>query len=252
MSSYMVTGLRLAWKRAGWAWRPALTMLAAVAVIVAMVLVAQSARRDEKHHQTVQVLVERARASGLELENFIWRGLAEAFDSHERVIHAGPFVSQALRRWNTLAAVVAGLRTSDQSPTTHVLLNDAGRLYGAGMSLVSSANGLGSVHQGMTSTEALFAPVVEALDRDANAAAAAQRQVADQAATRAGVAFFGSLAVGLVMLVLLGFQLYRLRRRSLLERERRFLEQRTERRIRALVEHSSDIIVVIGPDLTVR
>ncbi len=187
MSQYMVSGMRAGWKRVGWAWGQALTVLAAVAVIVAMVLVAESARQDEKHHQTVQVLVERVRASALELENFVWRGLAESLDRHERVIHAGPFVTQALRRWNDLAALVAALRAADDSPATQALLNDAGRLYGAGMSLVSSANGFSNVHQGMTSTQALFAPLIEALDRDASTAAAAQRRVADQARNRGGL-----------------------------------------------------------------
>ena len=117
---------------------------------------------------------------------------------------------------------------------------------------MSSANGLADVRQGMTATEALFAPTVDALNQDAVKAAAAQRRIARQAADRAGFAFFGSLAVGLVLLVLLGFQLHRTRRGASLDKQQRTLEQRSERRIRALVEHSSDIIVVVGPDLTVR
>ncbi len=229
-----------------------MTALAAIAVIVAMVLIGQQARQDEKHHQTVQVLVERVRASSLELENYIWRELAEGFASGERKIHPQPVVAHALRLWTQLNSAVTVLRAADHSAPTVALLNDAGRLYGAGMSLVSSANGLADVRQGMTATEALFAPTVDALDRDAVTAGAAQRRVADQAEARAGIASFGSLAVGLLVLVLLGFQLHRTRRGASLAKQQRTLEQRSERRIRALVEHSSDIIVVVGPDLTVR
>ncbi len=237
---------------AAWAIRQTVTALAAIAVIVGMVLIAQQARQDEKHHQTVQVLVERVRASSLELENYIWRELAEGFASGETKIHPGPVVAHALRLWTQLSQAVTALRAADHSAPTVALLNDAGRLYGAGMSLVSSANGLADVRQGMTATEALFAPTVDALDRDAVTAAAAQRRVADQAEERAGIASFGSLAVGLLVLVLLGFQLHRTRRGASLAKQQRTLEQRSERRIRALVEHSSDIIVMVGPDLTIR
>ena len=237
---------------AGWAIHQTVTALAAIGVIVAMVAVAQRARQDEKRHQTVQVLVEHVRASGLELENYVWRELAEGFASGERQLHPGPVVAHALRLWAQLNSAVTVLRARDHSAPTEALLNDAGRLYGAGMSLVSSAHGLADVRQGMTATEALFAPIVDVLDSDAVTAAAAQRRVAGQAADRAGVAYFGSLAGGLLLLVLLGFELHRTRRGASLTKQQRTLEQRSERRIRALVEHSSDIIVVIGPDLNVR
>ena len=54
------------------------------------------------------------------------------------------------------------------------------------------------------------------------------------------------------MLVLLGLQLYWISRRSIITEERRTLERRTEERVRALVENSSDVITVVAPDLTVR
>ena len=200
---------------AGWAIHQTVTALAAIGVIVAMVAVAQRARQDEKRHQTVQVLVEHVRASGLELENYVWRELAEGFASGERQLHPGPVVAHALRLWTQLNSAVTVLRARDHSAPTEALLNDAGRLYGAGMSLVSSAHGLADVRQGMTATEALFAPIVDVLDSDAvhGGRRAAPRRRPEQ---------------------------------------QRTLEQRSERRIRALVEHSSDIIVVIGPDLNVR
>jgi hypothetical protein len=173
---------------AGWAIHQTVTALAAIGVIVAMVAVAQRARQDEKRHQTVQVLVEHVRASGLELENYVWRELAEGFASGERQLHTGPVVAHALRLWTQLNSAVTVLRARDHSAPTEALLNDAGRLYGAGMSLVSSAHGLADVRQGMTATAALFAPIVDVLDSDAVSAAAAERRVAGQAATHARAA----------------------------------------------------------------
>ncbi|MGO9899255.1 MAG: hypothetical protein ACLP0J_06110 [Solirubrobacteraceae bacterium] len=57
-------------------WRQLVTVLAGVAVIVAMVVIAETARGDEQRHQRVQVLVKRVRASSQELGELAWQGLA--------------------------------------------------------------------------------------------------------------------------------------------------------------------------------
>ena len=44
-------------------WRPLMTVITAMAVIVAMVVVAETAQRSEARHQAIQVLVERVRAA---------------------------------------------------------------------------------------------------------------------------------------------------------------------------------------------
>jgi diguanylate cyclase (GGDEF)-like protein/PAS domain S-box-containing protein len=234
-------------------WRQLVTVLAGVAVIVAMVVVAQTARRDQERHQRVQVLVEHVRASSGQIGELAWQGLAEtSYGGQAHKIDANAFVSRGLQIWSELNAAVGSLRGADGSPLTIALLRDAGRVRSDGLALLPDLNNVSNVRLGMRKAQTVFTPALDALNRDSVAAASVQQRVANQAATRAGVAYIGSLVIGLVLLVLLGFQLYRLRRRSLLVAERRSLERRTEERVRALVEHSSDIITVVGPDLTVR
>ncbi|MGP0049282.1 MAG: putative bifunctional diguanylate cyclase/phosphodiesterase, partial [Solirubrobacteraceae bacterium] len=234
-------------------WRQLVTVLAGVAVIVAMVVIAETARGDEQHHQRVQVLVERVRASSQELGELAWQGLAEtSYGGRVHKIDENAFVSRGFLIWGELSGEVSSLRRADTSPMTVTLLRDASLLHSTGLRLLPSLNHISNVQLGMRVAQTAFTPALDALDRDSVVTAAAQQQVADQAATRAGAAYIGSLVIGLGVLLLLGFQLYRISRRSLLVEERRLSERRSEARVRALVEHSSDIITVVGPDLTVR
>ena len=97
-----------------------------------------------------------------------------------------------------------------------------------------------------------FHPTVARLNADADAAARAEARVANRAGARAVTAFVASLVVGIVALVLLGWRHQRLRRRAALAAQRLTIEGRSDRRIRALLEHSTDALTVIGPDLHVR
>jgi len=247
----LVRGIR---RRAGSVpWRQVVVALAGVLVIAAMVVVAQTARGDEERHQHVQVLVDHVQATSRELGEFAWQGLAvSSAGGRERKLDAQAYLHRGFQIWQELSGAVGALRSADHSQTTVTLIGDAEGVYAAGMQLLPALNNVASVQRGMEEATSRFTPSLDALDRDSRAAASLQQRVAGQAATRAGVAYGGSLAIGLILLLLLGFQMYRLRRRALLVEERRLMERRTEQRVRALVEHSSDIITVIGPDLTVR
>ena len=135
---------------------------------------------------------------------------------------------------------------------TIALVRDENHLYTAGYALLPALNNVSDVQSGMHEAETVFGPALQALNNDSLTDAAVQQRVADAAAARSRVAYIGSLVIGLALLVLLGLQLYRIRRRSLLIEERRSTQRRTEQRVRALVEHSSDIITVVGPELTIR
>ncbi|MGA2929976.1 MAG: sensor domain-containing diguanylate cyclase, partial [Solirubrobacteraceae bacterium] len=233
-------------------WRQLATVLAGVAVIVAMVAVAETGRRDELHHQRVQVLVEQVRGSSHEIGELAWQGIAAmSSGGHADTLDATAYLSDGFQIWSQLSGEVNSLRVADHSAMTVVLLRDAGRLFTAGMAMVRNGDSLSTAQQGLRDAQTVFA-ALDALDRDSLAAASAQQRVASQAATREGVAYIGSLLIGLVLLVLLGLQLYRIRRRSLLVEQRQAVTRRAEERVRALVEHSSDIITVVAPDLTVR
>ena len=90
------------------------------------------------------------------------------------------------------------------------------------------------------------------MDSDAQRIAEHQQAVAAGALERSLVASIGSLLLGVGALAGLGLRLARVRRRAVLAEEVRAVERRSEQRIRALVEHSSDVVTVLGRDLRVR
>ncbi len=233
-------------------WRQLITIAAGIVVIAAMVTIAETARRDEERHQRIQVLVQQVQATSSALGEFAWEEVAESNVGGETKLNPGAVLDQGLRIWSSLSASINALRAADESPLTRALLGDANRLYSAGLAMLPVLNHTPSPQKGLGKARVVFTPTLAALDRDSARASAAQQGVARSAATRAGVAYVASLIVGLVLLVLLGLQLYRITRRSIITEERRSLERRTEERVRALVENSSDVITVVAPDLTVR
>ena len=97
-----------------------------------------------------------------------------------------------------------------------------------------------------------FQPILDRLDGDAQRAAQHQQTVAAAAIERSNIESIGSMLLGLVALAGLSVRFGRLRRRALLAEEVRGIERRHEQQIRALVEHSSDVVMVLGRDLLVR
>ena len=234
-------------------WRQLLTIAAGIAVIAAMVTIAETARRDEERHQRIQVLVQQVQATSSALGEFAWQAVAEtSVGGQGSKLNPRTVLNEGLRIWSSLSASINALRAADQSPRTRALLRDANRLYSAGLAMLPALNRTPNSTKGFGEARVVFTPTLDALDRDSARASAAQQGVARAAASRAGVAYVASLIVGLVLLVLLGLQLYRITRRSIITEERRSLERRTEDRVRALVENSSDVITVVSPDLTVR
>jgi diguanylate cyclase (GGDEF)-like protein/PAS domain S-box-containing protein len=234
-------------------WRQWLTVLAGAAVIVAMVVVAETAQSDQRHHHRVEVLVGDVRANGRQIGEYTWQNLALAtYGGKQHPVDAKALLSQGLQIWGALSSSVNSLKAADHSQMTMTLLRDAAGVYSAGISLLPNLEKVPTVDKAVHQAQATLAPAIGRLDRDSVAAAALQQRIGNQAATRAAFAYGGSLVIGVAFLVLLGFQLYRLRRRSLIVEHQRVIERRTEERIRALVEHSSDIITVVGPDMTVR
>jgi diguanylate cyclase (GGDEF)-like protein/PAS domain S-box-containing protein len=232
--------------------RQLIIVLTGVAVIVAMVVIAQNARRDEQRHQQVELLAEHVREASDEVGLLMTLGTSERWSGgHPHQIDASGFMREGSTIYARLISTLTALRQVDASAMTLALERDTGRLYADGvqeMPAFTSANARAAAQ----AVWSHFSPTVTALGRDAAADAALQQRVAEQASSRATRAFVGSLAIGLALLVLLGSQLYRIGRRSLLVEQRRAFERRSEERIRALVENASDIITVVGPDLAVR
>jgi diguanylate cyclase (GGDEF)-like protein/PAS domain S-box-containing protein len=92
-----------------------------------------------------------------------------------------------------------------------------------------------------------FAPAMLAVERRLNAVIAAQAHAAEAARRRAALATAGSLAGGLLLLSLLAWVMHRARRRAAVVGQGRD----AERRLRALMRHSSSVVVVADADTRV-
>ncbi len=97
-----------------------------------------------------------------------------------------------------------------------------------------------------------FQPVLDQLEIDAQRAAAHQQAVAAAALESSLFASIGSLLLGLAALGGLGLALCASATPVTLAEGIRAIERRSESRIRALVEHSSDVVSVLDGDLRIR
>ena len=210
-------------------WRQALTVLCGLAVVTAMIAVAEIAQRSAQRHQHVQVLVLRVGTASQQIATLAWQGIAQTQAPGREVDPT--VIRHGLAIWGEVSAAFTAMRAADSSPSTVALMRDVNALYREGVALMA----LAQRRDGSTTLPSSFQGVLARLDADARTAAAVQQQVTDQAFSRAQIAELASLAFGLLLLALLGLRLHRLRRAAGLTEAERALERRSEQRIRALV-----------------
>ena len=227
-------------------------MVTGVGVAVAMVTIAEMARENADRHRRAQVFVESIRASSEQLSAIRSQALADALDSHTaRVEVSAPTVESGFRVWKELTGALTQLRSLEPDARTATLQRDTEALFRVGMETLDTADGR-TVSAGLRNEKVQFSPVLDRLEADAQGAATYELGVADRASANAQKAFVGSLVLGLLTLLLIVGRFQRLRRQAVVEAERRSIETRSEARLRTLVEHSTDVVTVIGTDLTVQ
>jgi diguanylate cyclase (GGDEF)-like protein/PAS domain S-box-containing protein len=252
MSKGMFAITRAARRRIrGVAWRQWLTVLVGAAVVVAMVLVAETARKDSERHLRAQVLVERVRVVAQAVGALDWHAIALVGGGPQRTAAVTSLVNKGRPTWASLAQALAALPAAGPGATATHLQRDAFGLYRAGNSTVAAFMG-GDAKGALALNERIFEPQLRRLDDDAQEAAARQQAIAGQASRRAGELYVGTLVVGLILLFGVGWRLHRLRRSALLAEAQRGLEGRSEQRLRALIEHAGDVISVLDRDFRVR
>jgi diguanylate cyclase (GGDEF)-like protein/PAS domain S-box-containing protein len=234
------------------AWRECLTVLIGVAVIVAMVVVAETARRDSERHLRVQVLVERARVEVQAVGALDWHALATlSAGGTPWTVAIGALARDGLPVWGSLRDTLAALRTAEPGATATRLQQEALELYVLGRGALAVFM-RGDVKDALALNESILQPRLRWLDADAERAAAREQAIAEGASRRAAELYVGSLVVGLILLILIGWRLHWQRRRTLLAEAQRALESRSEQRLRALIEHAGDVISVLDRGLRVR
>ena len=223
-----------------------------MSVAVAMVTIAEMARENSDRHRRAQVLVESIQASSQELNAIRAQALADALAGRTRRVQVNAsLVKDGFHVWKGLTSALGQLRSLEPDARTAALQRDTETLFITGMDTLDTAAGL-ALPTALHNEQSVFVPVLDQMNAAAQGDSTYERVVADQASSNAQTAFVGSLALGLLALLLIVGRFQRLRRTAVVEVERRAIEGRSEARLRALVEHSTDVVTVLGPDLVVQ
>ena len=221
-------------------------LAAAAAVIGAMVVIGEAARRDADRARQAQAVIESVRSASMELNAITWRSLASDATARKVVPTAvgNSAYTDVVRHLRELRALgVARARTADVE-------RRVGDVYGAGVNAQIFAKTNPAAAQRIADTT--FVSTVQRLDATLARTKRRQQELARAALTRAQIAWLGSLVVGLALLGLLAWQLHRMRRGAALAEQARAAERLGDERVRALVRHSSDVVAVIDATAGVR
>jgi diguanylate cyclase (GGDEF)-like protein/PAS domain S-box-containing protein len=243
--------------RAALSWRRLIYNFLSLVVVASMLAVTYVAWSESRHHERVELLVSQVQSSDQELSAYLWQTVAGGSARHTTAATAGQsqeaaLAAPALQIYSQLSGQLAQLRRLDTSPSTVAVLDAARGLNSLGSALVPVLSAGAQSLQAIDAADEKVVPALTQLNQAAQTASEAQAQVAHTSAQHAEWIFTGTLVAGLFLLLLLGARLSRLRQKTALVEERRAVEVRAERRLRGLIEHSSDIILVVNRDLTVR
>jgi diguanylate cyclase (GGDEF)-like protein/PAS domain S-box-containing protein len=232
-------------------WPVALALLIAAAIAAMAGTIALMAHDQADRARRAQTVVERIDAQSQALDALASREAVALLTTDRSVIQvfqdaAGP----GIRLFRGLQDSAAALQGLAPGPTSARLEADVARLLDATTRLLPAARGNG-IRGVVRTQQQTIQPLLAQLQRELGIAGAAGDRRADRANARARVAVLGSLVGGLLLLLVLGLALERVRRRASLDRRVREIERRSEERIRALVEHAADVVTVVDGDRTV-
>ncbi|MGO9958462.1 MAG: hypothetical protein ACLP50_21275, partial [Solirubrobacteraceae bacterium] len=229
------------------------TGLLSILVVAAMVGASVVTREDGNSHRQAQVVAEQLLASSQAMSAFQWRAEAEGEMSKLNFSFDGGIMQPGLQLLTQLNTELHTLRRVAPGEDTRVLTADVDTIQSVRMDDFSSVNSPGG-----TSSRELelvmkqFQPVLDRLDADAERSAHYQAEVAALSDRKSLWTSISSMLLGVVLLAGLGRRLAGLHRRVAFDTEIRAVERRSEERVRALVEHSSDVVTVLDADLRVR
>jgi diguanylate cyclase (GGDEF)-like protein/PAS domain S-box-containing protein len=229
------------------------TVLASLLVVAAMGYASAVSRDDANSHRRVEVLAQQVRLSTQELSALQWQTDLEVVTSKVNLAFSSPSVASGLRLVETLIGEVRQLQALAPGPQTAMLHQDVSDLVAVGSQGFSPVNSRGGRSlDALEAIESTFQPVIARLDAQSALVAGHQQVVVSRALKQSFWTWIGSMLIGLLLLAVLGWRLAGLSRRVALADEVRSMERRSEARIRALVEHSSDVVTVLNRDLQVR
>jgi diguanylate cyclase (GGDEF)-like protein/PAS domain S-box-containing protein len=224
-----------------------------VLVVLAMVAAAAFSRQSADVHRRAQVLVEELRANAQQLSALRWHVNTQVLLGRADL---APVVTEGVGIVSQMNAELTQLAKLQLGGDTARLKADVSQFYASGSQQLAAFKQLTAARENPSALQATitgqFQPTLDRMDSDAQRAAQHQQAVAAGAIQRSDIGSIGSMLLGLVALAALGWRFGRLRRGAMLAEEVREIERRHEQQIRALVEHSSDVVTVLGRDLLVR
>ncbi len=224
-----------------------------VLVVIAMVAAAVVSQESVDVHRRAQLLAVQVRAATQEMRAVKWQANSEVLAGNADLASGGALVRQGVQVMAQLDSDIAQMQRLQPGAETSRLRHDVQLVYISGLQQLARARGPKPLSSAtLVEMQADFQPLLNRLDGDAQRTAAHQQAVAAGALERSLVASIGSLLLGVSALVGLSWRFARVRRRTAVAEQAREIERRGEQRIRALVEHSSDVITVLGRDLRVR
>jgi diguanylate cyclase (GGDEF)-like protein/PAS domain S-box-containing protein len=233
--------------------RETAAVLLSVFVVLAMVAAATFSRQSADLHRRAQILVEQLRGDAQELSALRWRVNTQMLMGNANL---APVVTEGVALVAKMNAELAQLGKLQPGADTARLKADVDQFYAVGSQQLAALQQLTAAKKSANSLQGTiasqFQPILDRMDRDAQRASQHQQSVAAAAIEDSDIGSIGSMLLGLVTLSALALRFGRLRRRATLADEVRLIERRSELRIRALVEHSSDVVTVLGRDLLVR
>ena len=229
--------------KASFSWGQALTLVAAIVVVVATVAIAQTARARADRYNRAEVLALRAESDARAIEVEQYKGLASPSLTPTKLIGPGFAI------YADLTSALRALRTSAGLPMSKwsALNRAVKRTYVLGMRTLSVYQLRGvSAARGMVLRQ--FAPQIERLTSLTERIWRIEQAGATASAERSENLFILSVILGVAMLLLLGLRFERLRRRSIVAASVRNAEKLGEERLRSLVRHATDVICVVAGD----
>src|SRR3954452_13044906 len=213
--------------------------VAAVAVIAGMLVMADYARREADQARQAQAVMEHTRTLGAGIDSLTWRRLAS-----QRTGGTDAVVSQGLGQYKQLTAALRDLRALGvPAARTAPVERRLGEAYGQGMQALLASRRDPAL--GGRIAKRGFAPAMRRFDTAIAGLATDQEVIARGAQQRTWLGWLGSLAIGLLLLCLLGWRMHRIQRRAAVAEQARDAERRGEERLHALVRHSSDVVAVV-------
>ncbi|MGA2011187.1 MAG: EAL domain-containing protein [Solirubrobacteraceae bacterium] len=231
-----------------------LTAVLALVVVAAMVAASVVTRDDADAHRQAEVVVEQLQAASQQMSAFKWQSDVEVLtDRSGALARLAPAVAAGEKIFVSLKDEAADLGRLAPGPDATRLQRDVSLLYAAGLQGITSLVAPdGRSGASLKRVQVQFQPVLDRLDADAQRAALQEQTVAARSLRQSLVSSIASMLLGLASLAILGMRLSRVNRKAALADEVRSLERRSEARIRALVEHSSDVVTVLDRNLHVR